>query len=147
MYILFGLCLRNLHKAQKQISKPELKMLEYVDELRIEHIITKRQDGQIDGTPDTIIQTIDTHAIALFEDGCWIHGCLEHYPVDEGKHSDYQFQSEKREYEIYPIQNLYAELFGSKMLLCNFFFFIGIETTLLFFKVIVRTSFSGFWTA
>ncbi|MDO8725046.1 MAG: hypothetical protein Q7J35_03140 [Candidatus Methanoperedens sp.] len=91
--------MKNMRKAIKKVSKPELKMLKYVDELNIQHFPSKKQDGQVDGTPDTIIPTTDCHPIALFEDGCYFHGCLECFPIDEVSHEKWKFQSERREYD------------------------------------------------
>lgn len=88
--------LKNARKHIKFVSKPELEMLNYIDELNIKHFPSKSQNNQVYGTPDTIIQTYNSNPIALFADGCHWHGCLECFPIKEVNHEKWKFHSKWR---------------------------------------------------
>jgi DNA mismatch endonuclease Vsr len=68
--------LKKMCEAQTYVSKPELIMRNYtikkLDKLNIKYHLNL---CKIKGIPDITIETEDGHPIALFEDGCFIHGC------------------------------------------------------------------------
>jgi G:T-mismatch repair DNA endonuclease (very short patch repair protein) len=89
----------NASKGLKFVSEPELIVREYTSKelvrLNIKYHINLHE---IKGTPDMTIETGDGHPIALFEDGCYIHGCLKCFPFNEGSHEEWKFQSKARHY-------------------------------------------------
>lgn len=92
--------MKNARKSVKQVSKPELKVRKYtskfLDRLNIKYHFNLHE---IIGTPDITIETIDGHPIALFEDGCRFHGCLECFPIDEVNHEMWLWHSHIRHYD------------------------------------------------
>ena len=92
--------IKKMCEAQTFVSEPELIVRNYtikkLDKLNIKYHLNL---CKIKGIPDITIETGDGHPIALFEDGCFIHGCLKHFPIVEVSHKTWERQSEKREYD------------------------------------------------
>lgn len=93
--------IRKMNESKTFVSEPELIMRNYVIKLCVKYKINYLVNvHEIIGTPDIVILTNDGHPIALFEDGCHVHGCLIHFPLfKEKKQEDYEFHSFKRNYD------------------------------------------------
>lgn len=88
--------MKNLRKINAAVSKSELIMKTELDNLKIMYIPNAQE---IIGTPDAVIPTKDEHPVALFEDGCYNHGCLQCYPIDKITHNEFLRHSERRHYD------------------------------------------------